>query len=437
MPHPERHTEPTASRAIPASEARTSGVTAPDRQSLTSGPAKSGVSGLSGPAKSGLSGPKPGRSVAADRRFQTGLFAYHRGETKSALKEFEKAAELAKGQGDYTRYVEANTYLLRILAEREEFGRIEVIETQVFSVLATHELPTKLKSRVMYILGICSCYQDTRHDQAMNRFRDAIDYAVASDDKEALASPLYGAATVLYARGRYDEALKELARLEILLSCLQLPELSATSSLLRAMIRRNQSRLDEALEAAWAAYESLKHHPHLGIYLHTLCTLGTVYTMKGDLTCAKLYLDLCDRSLKRDEFPRVARLVDEALAAIRKSGKAEADLAFDTRTGLLTSRVKGEVRFEGQFILRDLLRVFLESPGRVFSKEDLARKVWKDTYQPRVHDNKIYVTIKRLRALLENEGDDIILRAKNGYFLNPKVRVVIDDEAIQPKSEDV
>jgi DNA-binding winged helix-turn-helix (wHTH) protein len=101
----------------------------------------------------------------------------------------------------------------------------------------------------------------------------------------------------------------------------------------------------------------------------------------------------------------------------------------------LTSRLKGEIRFEGQFILRDLLRVFLESPGHIFSKEDLAKKVWKDTYQPRIHDNKIYVTIKRLRGLLENDGDDLILRAKTGYFLNPKIRVVIDDEAIQPTGE--
>ncbi len=384
--------------------------------------------------------PAAGRT-SADRRFQQGLFAYHRGETSAALKEFNKVAESAKAAGDHTRYVEACTYLLRILAEREEFSKIEFIESQVFSVLATQELPVRLKARVMYILGICSCYQDTRHDQAMNRFHEAIEYAVASDDKEALASPLYGAATVLYARGRYDEALKELARLEILLSCLVLPELSATSLLLRSMIRRKQSRLDEALEAAWAAYETLKHHPHLAIYLHTLVSLGSIYTMKNDLSCAKLYLDLADRSLKRDEFPRIARLVDEALAAIRKSGRSEADLAFDTRTGILTSRVKGDIRFEGQFILRDLLRVFLESPGRIFSKEDLARKVWKQTYQSNVHDNKIYVTIKRLRGLLETEGsgvsDDLILRAKNGYFLNPNIRVVIDDTAIPSTVEGV
>ena len=376
--------------------------------------------------------PSSATKTAIERRFQQGLFAYYRGETKAALKDFEKVADLSKSVHDETRYVEANTYILRILAEREEFARIEHIESQIFSVLTTRELPVRLKSRVMYILGICSCYQDSRHDQAMNRFREAIDFAVSSDDKEALASPLYGAATVLYARGRYDEALKELSQLDILLSCLSLPELSATSSLLRALIRRNQSRLDEALEAAWTAYETLKNLPQLWLYVQTLVALGTIYTLKGDLTCAKLYLDLADRSLKRDEFPRVARLVDDGLAAIRKSGRIEADLDFDTRTGVLTSRVKGEIRFEGQFILRDLLRVFLESPGRVFSKEDLAKRVWKDTYNPSVHDNKIYVTIKRLRGLLEGEAsNDLILRAKTGYFLNPKICVVIDDEAVE------
>ncbi len=369
---------------------------------------------------------------ASDRRFQQGLFAYHRGDYTLALREFDKAGEAAAQQGDHARFVETCTFVLRILAEREEFARIERIEDRVVAILATAELPSRLKSRAMYILGICACYQDTRHDQAMNRFRDAIDFAIVSEDKEALASPLYGAATVLYARGRYEEALKELSRLDILLSCLVLPELNSASRLLRSMILRNQGQLDDALESAWASYETLKHHPHLVIYLHTLCTLGTIYSLKGDVACARLYLDLADRSLKRDEFPRIARLVDEALTQVRSKGAGPTDLSFDSKTGVLYERSKGEIRFEGQFILRDMLRVFLESPGRIFTKEDLARLVWREDYRTEIHDNKIYVTIKRLRKLLECEETktDYILRAKTGYFLNPKTRVAIDETAI-------
>jgi DNA-binding response OmpR family regulator len=219
-----------------------------------------------------------------------------------------------------------------------------------------------------------------------------------------------------------------------LLSCLSLPDLASSAHLLRAKIRRNQGRADEALESAWAAYETLKHHPHLVIYLHALCVLGTVYMQKGDLACARLYLDLANRSLKRDQFPRIARLIDEALSEVQKPAAEAIDLSYDTRTGVLIERLQGEVRFEGQFILRDLLKVFLEHPGRIFTKFDLAQLVWREEYNSDVHDNKIYVTIKRLRKLLECDGGkaEYILRAKNGYFLNPKVKVQIDEKPIQP-----
>jgi tetratricopeptide (TPR) repeat protein len=311
-----------------------------------------------------------------------------------------------------------------------------VIEERVNEILTSSTLSAKLKSRALYILGICNCYQDTRHDQAMSYFRQAIDQAVASGDKEALAGPLYGAATVLYARQRFDEALKELGRLEVLMSCLSLPEIGTAALLLRSMIRRNQHRTDEALEAAWAAYESLKHQPHLVLYLHTLCVLGTIYLQKADIASARVYLDLAERSVKRQEFPRIARLIDEAFATIRVPRPSEIDLSFDSRTGVLIERLRGEVRFEGQFILRDLLEAFLRKPGKVFQKDDLVREVWKETYEPAVHDNKIYVTIKRLRKLLENENSntEYILRAKSGYFLNPKTRVMIDDKVIEPIS---
>jgi tetratricopeptide (TPR) repeat protein len=272
----------------------------------------------------------------------------------------------------------------------------------------------------------------------MNRFREAIDLAVVAGDKEALASPLYGAATVLYARGLYKEAINEMERLEVLLGCLSLPDLQAASRLLKAMILRKQGEIDPALVAAWSAYDSLKLNPQLVLYPHILCVIGQLHHLKGDTAAARLYLDLADRSLKRTEFPRIARLLDEALAQVGTSRISKMDLVFDSRSGILTERLKGEIRFEGQFILRDLLKLLLENPGRIFSKEDLVRLVWRDSYRPETHDNKIYVTIKRLRKLIEDEttGTEYIMRAKNGYLLNPKTRVLIEDnKAIAEKDK--
>lgn len=404
------------------------------------------------PSGSTAGAPKsaPGSRRRLERRHERGRYAYFRGDYSVALVELEKTSTLAFELRDYARYVDSCTDFLRILAEREEFAKINRIEQRILRLLSLESsgrlpdtvepLSPKLKSKALYVLGICNCYQEARHDLAMQNFRAAIDIAVGDTDKGALAAPLYGAATVHYARGLYTDALRELERLDILLSCLELPDLNSASALLRAMIYRNQEMLDQALRAAWIAFDSLKHHPHLVLYLHTLCVLGTVYTKKGDFATARLYLDLADRSLKREEFPRIARLVDEAIANLEanQAPLLNFDLIFDRRSGILIEKTKGEIRFDGQFVLRDLLRAFLEAPGKVFTKEQLVETVWREEYAPHIHDNKIYVTIRRLRSLLGPETKEAgsagnasafeyIQRAKTGYFLNPKTKVQIND----------
>lgn len=78
----------------------------------------------------------------------------------------------------------------------------------------------------------------------------------------------------------------------------------------------------------------------------------------------------------------------------------------------------------------DLLRLFVQQQGHVFSKEFLVEQVWKQSYDPAVHDNKIYVTIKRLRKMIEPDYDKpkYIFRAKNGYFMNKSAKVLIENK---------
>lgn len=68
----------------------------------------------------------------------------------------------------------------------------------------------------------------------------------------------------------------------------------------------------------------------------------------------------------------------------------------------------------------------MKHPGEVYTKEALVEKVWKQAYDPSVHDNKIYVTIKRLRKMIEPDYDKpkYIYRTKNGYYLNRNARVL-------------
>ncbi len=363
-------------------------------------------------------------------RFHAALYSYHRGDYTSSRPEFEKLADRFYRMGDGARFIECSVYVIRLLAEQEEFSKVAKIEERIlkfFEQADRSKINPKLLSRMHYVLGICLVYQGNKHEAAMDRFRESIQLAIECADRSALAWPLYGAATILYARGRFDDAIRELEKLKTLLSCREIPEISSSALLLNALILRNQKKLDEALRVAWEAFESLKQQPHLGLYLHTLTTLGTIFSEKGDTQAARIYLDLARRSLKRSEFPRIARIVDDALSIIGEEN-SNFDLTLDLQSGTLHETTKGEIRFDGQFLLRDLLAVFLrasiQNPGSVLKKEDLVREVWGETYRPQSHDNKIYVNIKRLRRLIEAEdgSTEYILRGKQGYYLNPKMR---------------
>ncbi len=409
--------------------------TVPSKAPATAAPSKAPSKSPSAAAPGQTTRRQPARSLFTGPcavRFQAALYAYHSGDYLTALPEFEKLADRFFARGEVNHFVECVVYQIRLLAEREEFERVSEIEKQVVKVVQqSSAVSPLLQSRLMYVLGICHVYQGQRHDLAINFFRESIQLAITdasnSADRSALAWPLYGAATVLYARDRYDDAVRELEKLRTLLGCFPIPEINTSAHLLQALILRNQGEFDKALESAWLAFESLKVRPHLVLYLHTLTALGTILTEKGDVLQARLYLELAERSLKRSEFPRVSRIVDAAMAKLETAEPKPFDLRFIEATDTLIEVQKGEIRFDGQHILRDLLKVLLKSPGQTVRKAELVRQVWHETYSPEAHDNKIYVNIKRLRRLIESEdgATEYILRGKSGYYLNPKARVEV------------
>lgn len=385
---------------------------------------------------------KSRRSILSlERRFHRALGLYAAGRLREASHEIEFAIERAENIGEVGLFVESCVYWLRILAELEKFESIKQIEERVkrlFLSAPPEDIPPTLRVKILYTLGICHCYQDNRYDQAMAYFREAVDLAMQEGDKAVLAYPLYGIATVLYARSQFDEALSEVERLGVLLNSFPNADLNSASWLLKALITRNRGDLDGSMKAAWKAFECLRQHPRFVLYLHTTVLLAQLHALRKETPSARAYIDLVARVLNRDDYPRVARLFDDVIDLLGPDGDAKMELTFDYQAGILKGPAQNTVRFDGQFVLRDLLYLFLKSPGHVFSKSDLARAVWNEPYQPQRHDNKIYVTIKRLRQLIEPstraEDDETafidrieyIMRDKAGYYLNPKIRVRIE-----------
>ena len=117
--------------------------------------------------------------------------------------------------------------------------------------------------------------------------------------------------------------------------------------------------------------------------------------------------------------------IDSYLKLLNHNQEDSADLIFDLEKHSVIERNLGSIDFKNQFILLDLLKLFISNQGHIFSKEYLVEHVWKQNYDPEVHDNKIYVTIKRLRKLIEPDYDKpkYIFRAKNGYYLNKSSKI--------------
>ena len=103
------------------------------------------------------------------------------------------------------------------------------------------------------------------------------------------------------------------------------------------------------------------------------------------------------------------------------------DLIFDSNDHIVVEKQKGCIEMKNQFILMDLLKLFLSTPGLSYSKEKIIKIIWKQDYISEVHDNKIYVTIKRLREIIELNSckPRYILRNSAGYYFSKQAKILV------------
>ncbi len=359
-----------------------------------------------------------------------GIYCYHRAAYHQALQHFMQAARGWQERCNHDRWLEACIYMLRIHAELEQTAAISEMEVLVVQALKTQTLSNSVRGRAYYILGVCKTFRVETIDLAVAYYRTAIQLALESDDKRSLAFPIYGLANVAWYRGQYEETAAELEKLEMILDCISIPELRAGSRILSGLLLRNVGDFDGALKHFWNAYRGLRQEPNFILYIHSLHAIGSVYVKKNDFTAARHYLHLAREVINETELPRLKRLIDGTLANCREIRPASAfDYRFDVEHGIVYDRTGQAIRLQGRFVLHDLALLLMRTPGRVFSKEEIVQHVWSETYDPNTHDNKIYVTVKRLRQLLEvsQEADasPCIVRVKNGYCFDSNCKVLI------------
>lgn len=103
------------------------------------------------------------------------------------------------------------------------------------------------------------------------------------------------------------------------------------------------------------------------------------------------------------------------------------DIEIDRNSHYVREKHLGEIPFHNKFTLMRILLLLAETPGKEYSKEQLALEIWEQEYNPLRHDNNIYININRLRKLIEPNPREsrYVMNGARGYYFNPAMKVNI------------
>lgn len=360
-----------------------------------------------------------------DKTFELGKLHCDRGDFEQAISLFKEAAVGYYQCKNYVQYLKCQNLLLRMFAEREQYEQIQQTKEKLQDLVLKEGF--ELSAKTYYTLALCASYRG-QNDTALEYLQKSLAIALANDNKEDICYAISGLAIIYKDAGRYDDALKEIYNLQVFFQVLDIPELKVSSLIINSMIFTEMKKYDHAIELLWQAYELVKKTKNLSMHIALLANMGWTYAKAGDKDLARVYLNLAKQSCDPNSFVSTAKIINSELESLGENSSSNYDLVFDLENHTIVEKKLGKIDFKNQFILLDLLKLFVQNQGQVYSKEFLVEKVWKQNYDPEVHDNKIYVTIKRLRKMIEPdyEKPKYIFRAKNGYFMNKSAKVHFD-----------
>ena len=358
----------------------------------------------------------------AKELFDIGKLHGELGDFKASIAKLEEASQIYAQLSDHKAFIKCLTLCLRMYAEMEDQKALQKVKDRLYDYVTREHI--ELNSTTYYTMALASSYKG-EYAQALEHLERALALALAEDSKEDMCYAIHGLAAVYWSLGRTEDALKEIYNLRVFFQVLQMPDLETSSQILNGYILVSLKRYDEAIDIFWKAFESLKMQKNMYTYASLLFAMAYTYAEAGEVDLAKTYMRLAHQMADPNNFVFLLRKIDELNKRISGKNEDSFDLVFNSASNSVVERKKGKIDFKNQFILLDMLKLFLRTPGEVYSKEALVRAVWKQEYDPSVHDNKIYVTIKRLRQLIEPDFDKpkYIYRAKNGYYLNRNARI--------------
>ena len=409
--------------------------------------------------------------IQADQLFHLGKNQYFALNFLEAIKNLEKASSQFLQEKQYAKYLKAQTILIAIHTEMEHFDEIDKISNTFTNIIQNHKKIGIHHPRLWYALGLCSIRKKD-YAKAQIQFNNALNIALklhkegqeSNDQEKLFLSKIdicyisYGFTGIYIINNQISEAIQELKnmkksikylknlieknKLKIILTnttnlCNEYSNTNFSEDILtlelsymisKANVLSIEQKYQSAEKLYWFCYEkSQKSITKKYLSPHLLSFLGMNYMKKGDYEQAAIFLKLAEKSTNPDIFKRVSRQIIKCMESLKAKTTNDYDIIVSFENKTIIEKQKGYINLKNQFILLDMLKLLIFQQGTVHSKESLVEKIWQQRYNPLVHDNKIYVTIKRLRELLEPDyrNPKYIFRAKEGYYINKKIKALI------------
>ncbi|UYL08083.1 winged helix-turn-helix domain-containing protein [Bdellovibrio sp. SKB1291214] len=345
---------------------------------------------------------------------------YQRGHYQDACDNSVRICTESEAIGDLQNWLYGIRFLIQASSE---LGKLDHFKKH-FNKLLTYEKEnpdSEIHGRILHNIGLWRMAQG-ENVLAKDYFVQALDECTSAQDLETVARLLQELAMVTM-KANPIEALKYLDKALLLTQELKLEEIHTSCLVVKSHVFLDEKRADDALDAIWKAYEKAQQNSLHYLIVYILVQMAAVYEAQGKRNEAAIYRSLAMKGMDGELSARLRSV--KAQLAKENQVSPEADLSIDSTNFKVKSGSKGEVDFKNQHILFDLLKLFAQNQGSRFTKSYLVEKIWGYAYDPAVHDNIIYVSIKRLRTLLEPDPNtpSYILRDRKGYYLPTNITV--------------
>lgn len=375
--------------------------------------------------------------VVGRAHYRLAKLYYDKSDLDLAEANFLQALDRAQKPRDVFSMFKILGFLIRIASEKQESEKAQTYITE--AEMLVEQLPSllgSLSAEYFYNLGIVKNYSGD-FDAARENFEFAYQKAKTENEPELLSKTLLALATNSYNRKDFTKALDYIDQLNQLLKILDKNYLEGAMHLFTAKIYLELNKHQDSLKFFKRANETLQDKKCWNLYGYILLGKGTVFKRQGHYEKALFYYELALESVDNRSFKRLTSLLTKEIEEVNDSS---VDLYLDRTNRKIKEKSLGTIDFKHRFVLLEILFLLAKNPGEYFDKEQLAKSIWKDEYNPLIHDKLIYTSVSRLRKLIEPKQGKAdrrkyIIRGKDGYTFNPAAKIRFQMEGPSSSSE--